>query len=797
MASAWALPPKSLKLSRLFFQMDQTDLRELEARCIQECAPWCEASCPIHVEAKSLCVAIAAGKFAEAAKIIRKTIPFPYIISNVCDRPCEDSCKRGQIGGAISIRALEKAALDFSPFEKAKIRPLPARSGRVAIIGGGLSGLTAALELTKKGYKAVIFEASERLGGRLWSYPDSSLPKENIERDFQVIQDLAIAIEFNRSLSTDFSLNDLRCDFQAIYLAIGANPMGDPNLFDFSPSGFSIDPISFGANMDGVFAGGSIRRGDLVHSPITSISDGKRAATSIDRFLQGVSVTASRENEGPYNTRLFTSIEGIELAARVSMKNPATGYPQDEAIKEASRCLRCECLECVKVCEYLATFKGYPKKYIRQIYNNLSIVMGQRHGNKLINSCSLCGLCKEVCPEDLHMGEVCKNARETMVEQGKMPPSAHEFAILDMEFSNGEECSLLRHQPGYDKSKLVFFPGCRLGGASPHNVEKTYEYLTQRLNDGVGLMLRCCGAPADWAGRKDKYSEAIEALRDNWIGMGSPTVITACSSCHLLLRKAIPEMSLVSLWEIIDTHGIPENVGVDLTDVAVALHDPCSSRNEPEVQEAVRNILRQLGISSEELPLNRRFTECCGYGGLMCFANRELSANVIRTRIEYSAKDYVAYCAVCQDHFLSQGKKSFHLLDLIFCVKELDDSLKRPVNYSLIRDRRSFLKKRLLEKFWGETVRAFDESEDVKLHLSPEVRDLIADRLILDDDLKKVIQYAEESGRKLVNKANGHFLAHHTLGNVTFWVEYSRDEDVFAVHNAYSHRMQILEEPKR
>ncbi len=87
------------------------------------------------------------------------------------------------------------------------------------------------------------------------------------------------------------------------------------------------------------------------------------------------------------------------------MADSAAGYSAEEAVEEAKRCLQCECMECVKVCEFLAGFKGYPKKYIRQIYNNLSIVMGQRHGNKLINSCSICGLCKEVCPEDLHMAK--------------------------------------------------------------------------------------------------------------------------------------------------------------------------------------------------------------------------------------------------------------------------------------------------------------------------------------------------------------------------------------------------------
>ena len=136
--------------------------------------------------------------------------------------------------------------------------------------------------------------------------------------------------------------------------------------------------------------------------------DGRRAATSIDRYLQKVSLTASRSNEGPYITRLYTNMQGIPALPEVPAVDPLQGYAEDEAIQEAQRCIQCECMECVKVCEYLKHYGGYPKKYVREIYNNLSIVMGTRYSNKFVNSCSLCGLCGEVCPEDLDMGIVAK-----------------------------------------------------------------------------------------------------------------------------------------------------------------------------------------------------------------------------------------------------------------------------------------------------------------------------------------------------------------------------------------------------
>ncbi len=567
--------------------MDQKELRELEHLCIQECAPWCVSTCPIHVDVRAMCSAMAQRDFVTASKIVRKTIPFPRIISQICDHPCENVCKRREVDDTVAIRSLEKAALDWSPPENDKVRMLPPKNKRVAVVGAGLSGLTAAIDLAKKGYTVTIFEGSEKIGGSVWTCPERQLPREDIKSDFQILQTLEVKIEFHRSLGIDYSISDIKIDFDAVYLGTGkggGDSLAMAQSMDFRRK---IDPVTFETGLSGVFAGGGLIRSESMWSPITSISNGRRAAISIDRFLQGVSLTASRENEGPYRTRLFTNTEGIEQLDQVPMSHRSRGYSENDAVQEALRCIKCECMECVKVCEFLSSFNGYPRKYIRQIYNNLSIVMGQRHGNKLINSCSLCGLCKEVCPEALHMGNVCKAAREIMVSQRKMPPTAHEFAIRDMEFSNSDKCSLVRHQPGTNTSAFLFFPGCRLSGSSSPNVERTYYYLMERLKGGVGLMLRCCGAPADWAGRKDDFSKSLSEFLYEWERMDRPEVITACSSCYSLFKTHLPQVKLVSLWETIETYGLPDHVG-ETHQMALAIHDPCSSRHEPQVHQAVR-----------------------------------------------------------------------------------------------------------------------------------------------------------------------------------------------------------------
>jgi len=749
--------------------MDQKELRQLEEQCIQDCAPACTAGCPVHVDVRAMMVEVSEGNFAAGQKIIRKTLPFPHIISQICEQPCRDVCKRGEASGALDVAALERACLTFGEPAPEPISKLPPRGKRVAIVGGGLSGLTAAFDLLRKGYAVSVFEAEPTLGGRL---RERGLPLDEL----QAVEQLGAEVHTNARIDGD-AFAALRDEYDAVYLACGTEAAA-PAPLD------GVDPVTFAAHAAGCFAGGSLLHGD--YSPIRSVADGRRAAISIDRHLQRVSLTAGRQNEGAYTTRLYTSLAGIEPLPVVTASDPGAGYSRDEAMREAQRCIRCECLECVKACAYLAQFGSYPKRYIRQIYNNLSIVMGTRHANKLINSCSLCGLCAEVCPEDVDMAAICKDARQTMVAQERMPPSAHDFALRDMAFSHGEKFALSRNAPGTTTSEYVFFPGCQLAGSSPHHVERVYAHLRQSLGGRVGLMLDCCGAPADWAGRTDRVAEMRADITRNLGEMGTPTVILACSSCYQIFQSQMPEVEITSLWEILEQHPLPEQVNAAGT---VAIHDPCTARYQTGVQDSVRRLVQRAGYQIEELALSRERTECCSYGGLMWLANPPLAQEVVRRRVDASDRDYVTYCAVCRDFFVAQGKRTLHVLDILFGGER-----RQAVGYSERHRNRAWLKRKLLQDYWGEQMAELPEHEKILLIIPASVQERLDQRLILVEDIQLVIHHAEASGNKLLHPDTRHFLASHRLGNVTFWVEYAPQADAFVVHNAYSHRMEIKHE---
>jgi len=189
-----------------------------------------------------------------------------------------------------------------------------------------LSGLTAAFDLAKKGYRVVVFEKGPLPGGSLWHFPEEQLPREVLTRDLQVLEKVGIKIRLNTTVEQDIPFESLCSDYDAVYVAPGAEAREGFGLATEVGGRIAVDPVTLATSRAGVFAGGGLRRTGGERSPIHSIADGRIAAISIDRFLQKVSVTASRFGEGPYPTRLYTSTEGIEPLPATPMSELEQGY---------------------------------------------------------------------------------------------------------------------------------------------------------------------------------------------------------------------------------------------------------------------------------------------------------------------------------------------------------------------------------------------------------------------------------------------------------------------------------------
>ena len=771
--------------------MDREQVRRWEGQCIEDQAPACTASCPLHVDARGLAVAVAAGDFRKGLALLAGAAPLPRVLAHVCDHPCQTSCRRLDAGDAVAIGRLERACAEFGDAAPG-IQAQLSKNRKIAIVGGGLSGVSAAIRLAQRGYTVSLFEAAPRLLERMRSLPEAALPASAIDADLAALAKLGVAVHCDALISRHpgpFGLDALVAGYDAVYLATGPEPFDENSLgLDRTSQGrFRIDPLTLATSHPKVFAGGAQRCAPSDHSPVLSVADGNYAAVSVDRFLQGASLTASRENQGPYPSRLFVNTSGIAPLPAIPLPPDAHAYAPEQAAQEAARCFPCHCLECVKVCPYLEDYGSYPRSYVRQIYNNESIVMGVRSANRMINSCALCGLCAEVCPEKLNMADVCLDARQGMVLTGKMPPSTHDFALRDMAFSQSEAFRLARHQPGFTSSQTAFLPGCQLSASSPDHVVAAYEHLHNTVPGGVGLILGCCGAPARWAGNEAKFRDAKAVMQAAWESLGRPRLVTACSSCFKSLRETLPQVAVEPLWPHIDLTQLPTPSSA-IAGTKLAIHDPCSTRGVAEVEQSARGLLNRLGIEPQELNAPG-LTTCCGYGGLQLFANPAVAEKTVQRRAAQSDADYITYCAMCRDRFAHEGKRATHILDLVFSHENQDPGARPDPGFSRRQDNRTRLKDRLLHEVWGEMEKPMDPSRP--LLIPDELQKLLEKRMILEQDVRRTIDQAEENADWIEDQASGHRLASLHVACVTYWVEYSFRDGATVVHDAYSHRMEV------
>ena len=289
--------------------------------------------------------------------------------------------------------------------------------------------------------------------------------------------------------------------------------------------------------------------------------------------------------------------------------------------------------------------------------------------------------------------------------------------------------------------------------------------------------------------------ESAEKIREVWNDMESPTFILACSSCMRIFETYLPEIKTVSLWEIFDQYGLPE-VDIKSGRRVLTVHDACATRDHSEIHESVRNIVKTLGYKVEEMPYSKSETKCCGYGGLVSYANPEQAAAFAKDRINDSSEDDVlVYCAMCKDALVREGKRAFHILDIVYGKSSGEASLKKMPTLSDRQSNRAKVKRHLLKEIWGEEIdMSLSQNYDFELNISESVSETMENRLILVSDIAKVIDHARKTGERFSNPQTGMYLARLRLEHVTFWVEYAEEGNAVNVERVYSHRMEIVEE---
>ena len=182
----------------------------------------CVKSCPAGVDIPGYIALVQQGRYADAVRLIRRDNPMPTTCAYICEHPCENRCKRTIIDAPVNIRGLKKMAVDNSG-----IVPVPeceAPTGKkVAIIGGGPGGLSAAYYLALMGHKVTIFEQRKQLGGMLrYGIPNYRFPRKKLDEEIDSILSTGIEVKKNISVGKDISFDDITKEYDATYISIGA-----------------------------------------------------------------------------------------------------------------------------------------------------------------------------------------------------------------------------------------------------------------------------------------------------------------------------------------------------------------------------------------------------------------------------------------------------------------------------------------------------------------------------------------------------------------------------------------------
>ena len=183
----------------------------------------CVSLCPAHVDIPGYIALVGEGRYADAVRLIRKDNPFPTTCGFICEHPCEARCRRNMMDDSVNIRGLKRMAADFAG-EVDSPRCAPSTGKRIAILGGGPGGLSAASYLQLMGHQTVVYEMLPKLGGMLrYGIPNYRLPKDRLDEDIQAILKTGVEVRHGLKIGRDITIQQLQQEYDAVLITIGAS----------------------------------------------------------------------------------------------------------------------------------------------------------------------------------------------------------------------------------------------------------------------------------------------------------------------------------------------------------------------------------------------------------------------------------------------------------------------------------------------------------------------------------------------------------------------------------------------
>lgn len=344
---------------------------------------------------------------------------------------------------------------------------------------------------------------------------------------------------------------------------------------------------------------------------------------------------------------------------------------------EYEKCIGCKL--CMKGCPMLDKFCDSPKELLGEL------VVEGKVDYKLPYSCLLCGYCTKVCPKDVDLKKIFFQLRNNIVrESNGEPPKELGYASIKFHQKNSFSKLFSTDIKGLKNgTDIIFFPGCSLMGYSPEIVEKTYEYLKDNI-PGIGIYIKCCGKPTLFMGDEKRFNKYYAIIEEDFERNNVKRIITACPNCFNTIKDTSKDIEVMSLWDVISDIGVPKSIKKkgNNVNISFSIHDPCPTRDETKTHNSIRNILDEIGLQYKESEFSREKTLCCGAGGMVFLASQDIATGQMKDRAtELEEEHIITYCEECVQSMKTGGKKSFHVLDLLFHEKIYESFSQKDVSF--------------------------------------------------------------------------------------------------------------------
>jgi len=387
-------------------QVRRTALELLLSDHVGDCLAPCQFTCPAHMDIPSMLRQIAADDLQAAIVTVKRDIALPAVLGRICPAPCEKGCRRKAADGAVAICELKRYVADADLASGGPYLPecRTATGKRVAIIGAGPTGLSAAYYLAQQGHAPIIFDENDDPGGRLRSKTsEDKLPRDVLAREIDTILQLGVELRASTPVGQERSLADWQSDghFDAVLVACGAakKEVFTRWALEATKRGVAVNKETFETNLEGIFAAGSAIRGKCL--VVRSVADGKEAAVAIDQYLTGQPVRGPRKLFWSRMGRLADDelAQFLAHASQAPRRDPpgTAGFGSRDAVEQAGRCLHCDCRASAtcKLKRYAALYGADPKRYHQQ---RGSFEQCTQHSLVIYEpgKCIKCGLCIEI-----------------------------------------------------------------------------------------------------------------------------------------------------------------------------------------------------------------------------------------------------------------------------------------------------------------------------------------------------------------------------------------------------------------